>query len=135
MIFFLKPSSTGVSNIVRYKDKDKQRVIQFDIQERAVLFGLYDTGNFTFQVTVTEIEENTATQLTASLMGGKVKINQGFHLTDSEEGGTLVEDHAAYTAPRLLARLVRSQAHAAHTKITGNTIQYFIDISQQAKGK
>ena len=86
-------------------------------------------------MTVKEIEENTATQMTASMMGGKLQINQGFHLTDSEEGGTLVVDHGAYTAPRLLARLIRNQAHASHVKINENTLQYFINISQQAKGK
>lgn len=125
--------STGVSNIIRFKDKDERRTIQFDIQERDVVLGFYDTGNFTFQVTVKEIEENTATHLTATLMNGALKINQGFRLADSEEGGTLLEDHAAYTAPRLLARLTRRQAFAAHTAITENTRLYFLELSHQTQ--
>ena len=84
-------------------------------------------------MTVKAIEENAATQLTATLMGGKVHINQGFRLTDSEEGGTLLEDHVAYTAPRLLARITRREAHADHTAITENTRQYFLKVSQQAQ--
>ena len=84
-------------------------------------------------MTVKEIEENTATHLTATLMNGSLKINQGFRLADSEEGGTLLEDHAAYTAPRLLARLTRRQAFAAHTAITENTRLYFLELSQQTQ--
>ena len=42
--------STGVSNIVIFKDNEGRRVVQFDIHEKAVLFGFYDTGNITFQV-------------------------------------------------------------------------------------
>ena len=132
-IFLIINFSTGVSNIIRFKDKDGRRTIQYDIHERAVLFGIYDTGNITFQVTVKEIEENTATQLTASLMRGSVKISQGFRLTDSEEGGTSLEDHAGYTARRLLARLTRREAFAAHTAINENIRLYFLELSQQTQ--
>lgn len=76
--------STGVSNIARFKDKEGLRTIQFDIQERDVILGIYDTGNFTFQVTLKEIDKATATQMTATLVGGMLKCNQGFHLTDSK---------------------------------------------------
>ena len=96
--------STGVSNIVRFKDNEGRRVVQFDIHEKAVLFGFYDTSNITFQVTTKEKEKNTATQTTASLMNGMFQINQEFHMSDSE-GGTLLEDHISFTAPRILARI------------------------------
>ena len=65
--------STGVSNIVRFKDNEGRRVVQFDIHEKAVLFGFYDTGNITFQVTTKEKEKNTAAQTTASLMNGMLQ--------------------------------------------------------------
>lgn len=84
-------------------------------------------------MTVKEIEENTATHLTATLMNGALKINQGFRLADSEEGGTLLEDHAAYKALRLLARLTRRQAFAAHTAITENTRLYFLELSHHTQ--
>lgn len=125
------PFSTGVSNIARFKDKEGLRTIQFDIQERDVILGIYDTGNFTFQVTLKEIDKDTATQMTATLVGGMLKCNQGFHLTDSKEGGTLLEDRTAYTAPRLLARLARKRANAIHTAVTENIRQYFLELSQQ----
>ena len=81
-------------------------------------------------MTVKEIEENTATNATFMLMRGMLHVNQGFHLTDSEEGGTSVEDRAAYTAPRLLARMIRRIAHAVHTALTENIRQHFLEISQ-----
>ena len=96
--------STGVSNIVRFKDNEGRRVVQFDIHEKAVLFGFYDTGKITFQVTTKEKEKNTATQTTASLMNGMLQIKQEFHMSDSE-GGTLLEDHISFTATRILARI------------------------------
>ena len=80
-----------------------------------------------------EIEENTATQVTASLMRGSLKISQGFHLADSEEGGTLLENHVEVTARRLLARLARREAFAAHTAVTENTRLYFVELSQQTQ--
>lgn len=126
--------STGVSNIVRFKDNEGRRVVQFDIHEKAVLFGFYDTGNITFQVTTKEKEKNTATQTTASLMNGIFQINQEFHMSDSE-GGTLLEDHASYTAPRILARIVLSEAHAAHSAVLENTKQEFMELSLQPSSK
>ena len=97
--------STGVSNIVRFKDNEGRRVVQFDIHEKAVLFGFYDTGNITFQVTT---KENVANVV------GMLQINQEFHMSDSELGGTLLEDHASFTEPRILARIALSEAHSAH---------------------
>ena len=125
--------STGVSNIVRFKDNEGRRVVQFDIHEKAVLFGFYDTGNITFQVTTKEKEKNTATQTTASLINGMFLINQEFHMSDSE-GGTLLEDHASYTAPRVLARIVLRKAHAAHSAILENIRQQFMQLSLQHRG-
>ncbi|KAM7432725.1 hypothetical protein ABFA07_016903 [Porites harrisoni] len=134
--FYVKihPLCTGVSNIVRFKDNEGRRVVQFDIHEKAVLFGFYDTGNITCQVTTKEKEKNTATQTTASLMNGIFQINQEFHMSDSE-GGTLLEDHASYTAPRILARIVLSEAHAAHSAILENTRQEFMELSLQPTSK
>ena len=102
------------------------------ISTKAVLFGFYDTGNITFQVTTKEKEKNTATQTTASLMNGIFQINQEFH---TSEGGTLLEDHASYTAPRILARIVLSEAHAAHSAILENTKQEFMELSLQPSSK
>lgn len=126
--------STGVSNIVRFKDNEGQGVVQFDIFERAVLFGFYDTGNITFQVTTKEKEKNTATQTTASLINGMLQINQEFHMSDSE-GGTLLEDHVSFTAPRILARIALREAHSAHSAILENTRQQFMELSLQPSSK
>jgi len=82
---------------------------------------------------VKEIEENTATQLTANPTGGMLHINQGFGVTDDEDGGTLLEDHAEYTAPRILARFVKSIGYDEHTKITQNFKTYFLEVSQQTQ--
>jgi len=84
-------------------------------------------------VTVKEIEENTATQLTANPTGGMLHINQGFGVTDAEDGGSLLEDHAEYTAPRILARFVKSIGYDEHTKITQNFKTYFLEVSQQTQ--
>ena len=126
--------STGVSNIVRFKDNEGRRVVQFDIHEKAVLFGFYDTGNITFQVTTKEKEKNTATQTTASLINGMLQINQEFHMSDSELSETLLEDHASFTEPRILARIVLSEAHSAHSAILENTRQQFMQLSLQHRG-
>ena len=126
--------STGVSNIVRFKDNEGRRVVQFDIHEKAVLFGFYDTGNITFQVTTKEKEKNTATQTTASLINEMLQINQEFHMSDSELGGTLLEDHASFTEPRILARIALSEAHSAHSAILENTRQQFMQLSLQHRG-
>ena len=83
-------------------------------------------------MTCTEIEENTATALSAFPMKGMVQINQGFHLSVSEGGGTNLKDHASFTAPRILARIVRSQAHASHSAILANTRKHFMELSQKA---
>ncbi|CAH3174179.1 unnamed protein product [Porites evermanni] len=134
--FYLKihPLCTGVSNIVRFKDNEGRRVVQFDIHEKAVLLGFYDTGNITFQITTNASKEkNTATQTTASLMNGMLQINQEFHMSDSD-GRTLLEDHASYTAPRILARIALSEAHSAHSAILENTRQQFMKLSLQHRG-
>ena len=127
--------STGVSNIVRSQDKDGRRIVDFDIQERLVLLGFYETSNSTFHVTTKALEENVATQLTAKPLRGMVKINQGFDFSDAKKGnedGTMLDDHAEYTAPRILARFVLREAVAAHTAITQNIRQHFMEVSQQA---
>ena len=120
--------STGVSNIVRFKDNEGRRVVQFDIHEKAVLFGFYDTGNITFQVTTKEKEKNTATQTTASLINGMLQINQEFHMSDSELGGTLLEDHASFTEPRIHARIALSEAQhtVLYLKILDNNSCSFL---------
>ena len=56
-------------------------------------------------------------QTTASLINGMLQINQEFHMSDSELGGTLLEDHASFTEPRILARIALSEAHSAHSAI------------------
>ena len=127
--------STSVSNIVRFKDNEGRRVVQFDIHERAVVFGFYDTGNITFQVTSKEKEKNTATQTTAFPINGMLQVNQEFHMSDSEGGGTLLEDHVSFTAPRILARIALSKAHSAQSAILENTRQQFMELSLQAGSK
>ena len=126
--------STGVSNIVRFKDNEGRRVVQFDIREKAVLFGFYDTGNITFQVTTKEKEKNTATQTTASLINGMLQINQEFHMSDSE-GGTLLQDYVSFTAPRILARIALREAHSAHSAVLENARQQFMELSLQPSSK
>ena len=88
-------------------------------------------------MTVKEIEENTTTQLTANPTGGMLQgmlhVNQGFRVTDAEDGGSLLEDHAEYTAPRILARFVKSIGYDEHTKITQNFKTYFLEVSQQTQ--
>ncbi|KAJ7386268.1 hypothetical protein OS493_010672 [Desmophyllum pertusum] len=131
----IHPLCTGVSNIVRSQDKDGRRIVDFDIQERLVLLGFYETSNSTFHVTTKALEENVATQLTAKPLRGMVKINQGFDFSDAKKGnedGTMLGDHAEYTAPRILARFVLREAVAAHTAITQNIRQHFMEVSQQA---
>ena len=122
--------STDVTNIIRSQENG-QRIVQFEIHQKLVIFGFFERSG-SFHVTVKEIEENTATQLTASPMGGMLHINQGFGVTDAEDGGSLLEDHAEYTAPRILAIFARSVAHDEHTKITQNIKKHFLEVSQQA---
>ena len=70
----------------------------------------------------------------ASLINGMFQINQEFHMTDSE-GGTLLEDHVSFTAPRILARIALSEAHSAHSAILENTRQEFMELSLQPSSK
>jgi len=125
----IHPLCTDVTNIITSQDENGQRIVQFEIHQKLVIFGFFERSG-SFHVTVKEIEENTATQLTASPMGGMLHINQGFRVTDAKDGGTLLEDHAEYTAPRILTRFIRSVAHDAHTKITQNIKNYFLEVSQ-----
>ena len=124
--------STGVSNIVRSQDEDGRRMIEFDIQESFVLFG-FQSNNFTFPVTMKVIEEDAATELMAQQLYGMIKIHQGFDLADAKEGGTLLADSADYTAPHIIARFVLWQAEAAHTAITQNIRQHFMEIAKKAE--
>lgn len=101
----------------------------------AVVFGFYDNGNITFQVTSKEKEKNTATQTTAFPINGMLQVNQEFHMSDSEGGGTLLEDHVSFTAPRILARIALSKAHSAQSAILENTRQQFMELSLQAGSK
>ena len=121
--------------IVRSQDEDGRRMIEFDIQESFVLFGFYQSNNFTFPVTMKVIEEDVATELTAQQLYGMVKIQQRFDLTDAKDGkdGTLLVDSADYTAPRIIARFILWQAEAAHTAITQNIRQYFMEIAKNAE--
>ena len=137
-MFFLSYLSNGVSNIVRSQDQDGRKVVEFDVQERAVFLGFFDTGNFTFHVTTTELKENTATQMRATMhmIGGMVHvhINQGFHFSDSEEGGTWLEDTFSHTARCIIGRVTSREAYDAHVGITENIKKYFVGLeSQQAQ--
>jgi len=130
----IHPSCTDVTNIIRSQENG-QRIVQFEIHQKLVIFGLFERS-VSFHVTVKEIEENTTTQLTANPTGGMLQgmlhVNQGFRVTDAEDGGSLLEDHAEYTAPRILAIFARSVAHDEHTKITQNIKKHFLEVSQQA---
>ena len=99
------------------------------MHEKLVILGF--ASDFKFQLTVKEIQENVATHMSANLMRGWFQFNQGFHLTDSKDGGTMLEDHCQYTAPRLLARYTRGVGLAQHTAIAENTRKYFMEESQQ----
>lgn len=128
-------NSTGVSNIVRSQDADGRRIVEFDIQERVVLLGFYEIRNITFRVAVKAIKEDVSTQLKANVSAGMIQINQGFDLTDAENGkdGTMLGDHAKYTAPRILARLTLREAEAAHSVIIQNIKQLFEEVSKKDK--
>ena len=54
-------------------------------------------------------------------------------MSDSE-GGTLLEDHVSYTAPRILARIALSETHLAHSAILENIRQQFMQLSLQHRG-
>ena len=50
-------------------------------------------------------------------MGGLLQTKQTWRMSDSENGSedeTVLEDHAEYTAPLVLAMLVKRKASAAH---------------------
>ena len=100
------------------------------------LFSLISTRGqyYLDSMTLREKDRNTATQTTASLINGMLQINQEFHMSDSE-GGTLLEDHVSFTAPRILARIALSEAHSAHSAILDNTRQQFIELSLQPSSK
>ena len=124
--------SIGVTNIIRSQDDDGQSTVQFDIHEKLVLLGFAKV--FKFQLTVKEVQESVATHMSANLMdlmGGWFQLNQGFHMTDYEDGGTLLEGHCQYAAPRFFARYIRGVGLAQHTAITVNTRKYFMKESQQ----
>ena len=103
-------------------------MVQFDMHEKIVLLGF--TSNFKFQMTVKEIQEDVAIHISATPMGNWLKFNQGFHLSDFKDGGTLLEDHCQYTAPRFLARYTRGVGLTQHTVIDENTRKYFTDEFQ-----
>lgn len=106
---------------------------EFDIQESFVLFGFYQSNNFTLPVTMKVIEEDVATELIAQQLYGMIQIHQGFGLADAKEGkdGTLLADSADYTAPHFIARYVEWQAEAAHTAIVQNIRQHFMEIAEK----
>lgn len=124
-------SSTGVGNIVRSQDEHGKRIMKFDMHQNLELFG-FKIYTGTLHITTRVIEEDASTLVTANPLRGMVKINQGFHLADAENGreGTMLGDHAEYTAPRILARFVLRKATAAHIVITQNIRQHFVEISQ-----
>ena len=121
--------SIGISNITRSKDEQGRRIVQYDIEERVTLFGFYEsTANF--RVTATVILENAVIQNTTKLMGGLLQTKQTWRLSDSENGGeeeTLLEDQAEYTAPRILAMLVKKKAHAAHIERNNDIRRYVME--------
>ena len=63
-----------------------------------------------------------------------LQINQEFHMSHSE-GGTLLVDHASFTAPRIPARIALREAHSAHSAILENTRQQFMELSLQPSSK
>lgn len=121
--------SIGISNITRSKDEEGRRIVQYDIKERVTLFGIYES-TAKFRVTVTVIQENAVIQNTAKLMGGMLQTKQTWRMSDSEKGTkdeTLLEDPAEYTAPRILAMLVKRKAYAAHIERNNDIRRYVIE--------
>lgn len=114
--------------------EDGKRIAEFDIDENPVLFGVYEK-NVTFHLITREILEDTIIQSTADLLGGMFKIKQGYDLADAKDGrdGTLLVDHAEYTAPRILGRYVLREAIPSHEAITQNLRQNFREIYQKIK--
>ena len=127
--------SAGATNIVRSQDKDGRRMVEFDMQQSFPLFEFYQSNNFTFPVTMKVIEEDLAIELFTQQLYGIVKIHQGFDLADGKEGkdGTMLADSADYTAPRIIAKFILWQAEAAHTAITQNIRQHFMEIARHAE--
>ena len=124
--------STDVSNIIKSQDEDGHRTVQLDYQEAVVFFGFYKK-QIGFQITATALEENSVILNTANLTGGYFQINQKWVLSDSrngEEDGTFLEDHFTFTTPRILSRLAKPQARAAHTGLLENIWRYFKDIKE-----
>ena len=120
-----------MTNVIRSQDQDGRRTVQFDMHEEGRFLGL--TSKIQIQLTVKEIEENVATQMSGSQLKGWFQFNQGFRLTDCKEGGTMLEDHCQYTAPRFLARYIRGVGLAQHAAITENTRIYFLEVSQDTR--
>ena len=68
-------------------------------------------------------------------MGGLLQTKQTWRLGDSEngdEGEILLEDQAEYTAPRILAMLVKRKAYAAHIERNEDIRRYLIETSAQS---
>ena len=117
-------NSTGVSNIIRSQDADGRRIVEYDIEEWPI----------TIHGAVKAIEEDVSTRANASLLGlfgGMIQINQGYDLTDAEDGreGTMLVDYAEYTAPRILARFVLRKGKSVHVTLTQNLRQHFEEMS------
>ena len=119
--------SIAVVNVVRWRDDDGCKTVKFDIQDRIVWFGFYESS-ISFQVTAKAAQENAVIQNTANLLGGMFQIKQRWLLSDSENG-TLLEDHPMYIMPKVFARLSRDQATTAHIDLLNNIGQYFKDHS------
>lgn len=118
-------------NVLRSQDENGQRIVQYDYHKKLVIFGFYEMHG-SVHATVKEVEKNTSTQMTAKTLGGMLHISQRFRVSDAGDGGSLLEDHVEITAPRILARFIRSVAHGAHIEITEKIKRYFLEASQQA---
>lgn len=121
--------SVGVTNIIRSRDKDGRKTVQFDMHEEMRVLGI--SSKFEIQLTVKELQENVATQMSGSLYKGWFQFNQGFRFTDAKEGGIMLEDSCQYTAPRFFARYIRGVGLTQHTAITENTRKYFMEVEKQ----
>ena len=124
--------STGVSNLVNSQDTDGRKIIEFDVRERLLLLGFYETSDFTFHVVVKVIEEGVSTEMKADMWGGLVQINQRFDFSDAENGkdGTMLTDYFSHTGLRIIVRFSIREAHAAHIAITQNIRHHFVNKSE-----
>ena len=126
--------SVDITDITRSQDKDGRKTVQFEMHEDVPVpfFGYPSKVHAQVPLTVKELEENVAIQISAYLFKGWFQFNQGFRFTDAKEGGgTILEERCQYIAPRIAVRYISSIALALHKGIMENTRKYFMEIETQ----